>query len=106
MGGALALAVSKSVSAKEIAVCDAFAEKAEAFAKANGVCVSNAKEIAENCDYIFLGVKPQSFEELFAEISPILKKRTDGFVLVSMAAGISISAVEGLADCASAPARG
>ena len=99
------MAVSKSVSAKEIAVCDAFVEKAEAFAKANGVCVSNAKEIAENCDYIFLGVKPQSFEELFSEISPILKKRTDGFVLVSMAAGISISAVEGLADCEPAVIR-
>ena len=99
MGGALALAVSKSVSAKEIAVCDAFAEKAEAFAKANGVCLSNAKEIAGNCDYIFLGVKPQSFEELFAEIAPVLQKRTDGFVLVSMAAGLSISAVEKMAAC-------
>ena len=76
MGGALASAVAKSIEANEIAVCDAFAEKAEAFAKAHGVTATDTASIAQNAEYIFLGVKPQVFEALFAEISPILKKRT------------------------------
>ena len=105
MGGALAAAVAKSISAEEIAVCDAFAEKAEAFAKTYGVTATDTASIAENAEYIFLGVKPQVFEDLFAEISPILKKRTAPFVLVSMAAGISISAVERMADCTPAVIR-
>ena len=105
MGGALASAVTKSIPAKEIAVCDSFAEKAEAFAKIYGVTATNTASIAEQAEYIFLGVKPQAFEELFAEISPILKKRTAPFVLVSMAAGISISAVERMADCTPAVIR-
>ncbi len=99
MGGALASAVAKSIPEKDISVCDAFVQKAEDFAKEKGVCASTAKEIAQVCDYIFLGVKPQSFDVLFAEIAPILQKRSDAFVLVSMAAGISISAVERLAAC-------
>jgi pyrroline-5-carboxylate reductase len=99
MGGALALAVTKSVVSAEIAVCDAFVQKAADFADAHGVELSTAAQIAQNAAFIFLGVKPQSFGELFAEIAPILKKRRDHFVLVSMAAGISISAVEALAAC-------
>ena len=99
MGGALALALTKSASPDEIAVCDAFVQKAADFADAHGVALSTASEIAQNAEFIFLGVKPQSFGELFAEIAPFLKKRRDNFVLVSMAAGISISAVEKLASC-------
>ena len=99
MGGALASAVAKSMEKSEIAVCDAFAEKAEAFAKEHGVTVSDTVTVAKKAQYIFLGVKPQVFESLFAEIAPILKERTDDFVLVSMAAGISISAVEKMAAC-------
>ena len=99
MGGALASAVAKRMDQKEIAVADAFQQKAEAFAKTYGVTATDTASIAENAEYIFLGVKPQVFEELFAEIAPILQKRTAPFVLVSMAAGISISAVEKMADC-------
>lgn len=105
MGGALASAVAKSIEKSEVAVCDAFAEKALAFAKEHGVTATDTASIAQNAEYIFLGVKPQVFEDLFAEISPILKKRTDSFVLVSMAAGISIAAVEKMADCAPAVIR-
>ena len=105
MGGALASAVAKAVSPEEIAVCDAYAPKAEAFAAEHGVKVSHAAEIAANAEYIFLGVKPQSFEDLFAEIAPLLQKREDGFVLISMAAGITCATVKAMAGCTCAVIR-
>ena len=99
MGGALATAVAASVPADQIAVCDAFAQKAEDFANAHSVCLSSAQQIAKNAEFIFLGVKPQAFGSLFEEIAPILKERADHFVLVSMAAGLSVSAIEKYAAC-------
>ncbi len=99
MGGALATAVASRVPAEEIAVCDAFIQKAETFAKEHGVILSNAKEIAKKAEFIFLGVKPQSFGELFEEITPVLKERNDHFVLISMAAGLSVRAIENYAEC-------
>ncbi len=102
MGGALASAVAKSVGGSQLLLCDAFSEKAETLAALCGAAVAGNREVARDCDYIFLGVKPQGFETLFEEIAPVLKQRTDDFVLVTMAAGVSISAVERLAgrECA------
>ncbi|MBQ8431622.1 MAG: pyrroline-5-carboxylate reductase [Clostridia bacterium] len=99
MGGALATAVAKEIEPSEIAVCDAFAPKAEAFAKEFGVAVFEAAIIAGEAEFIFLGVKPQTFPELFREIAPVLQARKDPFVLVSMAAGITVSAIEAFAGC-------
>ncbi len=99
MGGALVSAAARVIPGKNIYLCDAFKEKAEALADKYGANVSEVNSVALECDYIFLGVKPQMFSELFGVISPILKARKDKFVLISMAAGISISAVEGMADC-------
>ena len=94
MGGALALAVAKSVDPFEVALCDANIEKAAALAESLGCGVALLEHVAQDAQYIFLGVKPQGFEGLFAEISPILKARKDRFVLISMAAGVSVAAVE------------
>ena len=94
MGGALAQAVAKSVNPFEIALCDANLEKAAALAESLGCGVALLEQVAKDCEYIFLGVKPQGFEGLFETISPILKARKDRFVLVSMAAGVSLAAVE------------
>ncbi len=99
MGGALVSAAAKVVSGEDIYLCDTFAEKAEELAKKYGANVAELENVARNCDYIFLGVKPQGFETLFATISSVLKSRKDNFVLISMAAGVSISAVEKMADC-------
>ncbi|MBR3894664.1 MAG: pyrroline-5-carboxylate reductase [Clostridia bacterium] len=99
MGGALASAVAKSVGGESLLLCDAFSEKAEALAKLCGATVASTREVAKNCNYLFLGVKPQGFETLFEEIAPVLMQRTDAFVLVTMAAGVSISAVEKMANC-------
>lgn len=94
MGGALASAVAKTVGGENILLCDAFAEKAEALAATLGAKTADAKTLAGTCDYIFLGVKPQGFGAMLDEISDTLKARTDRFVLVSMAAGLSIWAIE------------
>ena len=94
MGGALAQAVVKSVNPFEIALCDANIEKSAALAESLGCGVALLEQVAADCEYIFLGVKPQGFEGLFETIFPILKARKDRFVLISMAAGISVSAIE------------
>lgn len=97
MGGALVGAVAKKINGTRILLCDTFREKAESLAKQCGAEVTDIESVAKNCDYIFLGVKPQVFEALFETLRPILKARKTEFVLVSMAAGISISAIEKLA---------
>ncbi len=94
MGGALVQAVAKSVSPFDIALCDANIEKAAALAESLGCGVALLEQVAADCEYIFLGVKPQGFEGLFEEISPILQRRKDRFVLISMAAGVSVAVVE------------
>lgn len=99
MGGALASAVAKSDMEKKVLLCDASAEKAETLAKRIGAEAVALDELAETATYLFLGVKPQGFEGLFETLRPVLKARTDRFVLVSMAAGVSIGAVERMADC-------
>ena len=93
MGGALASAVAGANDAKTVAVCDYCAEKVSALTDKFGVVASDTPEVAAESKFIFLGVKPQVFGALFDQIRPVLAKRTDNFVLVTMAAGISISAV-------------
>ena len=99
MGGALASAVAKVASGENMLLCDASAEKAEALAVSTGAAVVSLATIAEKADYLFLGVKPQGFDGLFDALRPLLKARKTPPVLVSMAAGVSIGAVEKLADC-------
>ena len=95
MGGALASAVCKKVDPAEVMLADHFAEKAEALAKEYGASVADNATIASECKYIFLGVKPQMMAALIAEIAPILKGRKHGdFILVTMAAGLSVSTIE------------
>ncbi len=98
MGGALARAVLSKVDAKEVMLADAFSEKAEKLANECGAVVSDNVTIASECKYIFLGVKPQMMRSLMDEISPILRARHGDFILVTMAAGISISSIEYMCD--------
>ena len=60
-----------------------------------------AAEIANTADRIFLGVKPQMLKSLFEKIAPVLEERTTDFVLVSMAAGVSMATISNMAqvDC-------
>ena len=95
MGGALARAVSEAVGASNILVSDYSAEKAQAFADALGCTATDNDTVTEKAKWLFLGVKPQVLPSVMESLRPVLSKRTKGdFILVTMAAGISIAALE------------
>ena len=71
MGGALALALSKTVSAQNILLCDANAEKAADLAQKIGANVCDLASTVQASDFLFLGVKPQGFEGLFEAVRPM-----------------------------------
>ena len=90
MGGALARAAAKSLAPEEMILSDAYAPVAEALAQELGCKAVPVEEVAAKAKFIWLGVKPQMMGDLLEEIRPVLRQRTDRFVLVSMAAGVSI----------------
>ncbi|MCH5299158.1 MAG: pyrroline-5-carboxylate reductase [Ruminococcus sp.] len=94
MGGALATAVSKTT--KSVLLADHFAEKAEELAQKLGCGHGDNEQIAKECKFIFLGVKPQMMADMLGSISEILKNRTDDFVLVTMAAGLTIDTIRNM----------
>lgn len=91
MGSALARSVMKSVSAFHVVINDTNKEKVNAFCLETGAMTGDLYEVASDCRYIFLAVKPQMLPELAGELRPMLEARKDGFVLVSMAAGVTTS---------------
>lgn len=102
MGGALAEAISRTTDS--VACCDVSEEKAAALANRCGAAVlPDASGIAESCRGIFLAVKPQGLASLAEEIRPILAGRKDPFFLVTMAAGVRISAIQNLFGTGTTP---
>ncbi len=97
MGGALATAAAKALDPKYIYLSNKTAAKAQALAELLGCHAVSVTEVAENCDFIFLGVKPQMMQGLLAQIAPVLKNRTKDFVLVSMAAGLTMAQIRQMA---------
>ena len=97
MGGALAAAVAKS--GYSLMLANRTPAKAEALCArlGNGCTVADNAAVAESCDYIFLGVKPQMMEGMLRDIAPILARRTSPFVLISMAASLTVSAIQEMA---------
>ncbi len=93
MGGALAQAAAKSEN-NRLLLANRHPEKAQRLREKIGGELTDSRSAAAKADYIFLGVKPQMLEALFAEIRDTLSARTDRFVLVSMAAGTSIDKVK------------
>ncbi len=94
MGGALAKATKNSIGGEYVFVSDSDTKKAEDFANENGVNALSVKDVAENCDIIFLGVKPQILKMVLEQLNHIFESRKKRFVLVSMAAGVSICDIE------------
>ncbi len=93
MGGALARAVCRKVSADQVFLANRTAEKAAALAEELGCRTADNGAIAQNADFIFLGVKPAMLEGVLAELAPALAARQTPFVLVSMAAGVGLDQV-------------
>lgn len=95
MGGAIARRLSEST--KSIAVSDR-SGKAKTLAEQLGIRYADNVTIAQECDCIFLAVKPQMLAGVLAPLRPMLALRRP--MLVSMCAGMELSRVEELAGCA------
>lgn len=91
MGGSLARAVCKAVGETQVLLADKATVKAELLAEELKCNTADIEVIAQNCKYIFLGVKPQVMKLALDEISDILRNRNDRYILISMAAGVTIS---------------
>lgn len=97
MGGALARAACKSLPSDQVFLSNRTLEKTKALAEELDCRVADNAAIAESADFIFLGVKPQMMADLLADIGPILAKRRSRFILVTMAAGLTIARIQELA---------
>lgn len=96
MGGALARAVSK-ISTTEVYIYDYNEQKAEDFAREIGAKKCDNIEIAKECDYIFLGVKPNVLPTVLDGIKNAVLENKGG-VLVSMAAGVTLEKISAVID--------
>ena len=101
MGGALARAVRRSDPSAELFFANRSPDKAESLAAELGGQVQTNEWIAQTCSLVFLGVKPQLMGEVLSALSPILSARTDRFVLLTMAAGLTTQTIREMAggDC-------
>ncbi|MBO7357028.1 MAG: pyrroline-5-carboxylate reductase [Lachnospiraceae bacterium] len=97
MGSALARAVCKTVPGSEIFLSNRTASKSENLARELQVKASTNREIAETCDYIFLGVKPQMMADMLSDIKDTLAARQKRFILISMAAALTTEDIEKMA---------
>ena len=97
MGGALARACAKAVPAEKLLLSDGYAPVAQALAKELGCAAVEVSAAAQEANFLFLGVKPQVMADMLGSIAPILAARKNGFVLVSMAAGLSIQKIRDMA---------
>lgn len=92
MGGAVARALSQST--KDIIITDR-SGRARQLARELGIGYGSAGEIADTCGCIFMAVKPPMMAELLLPLRGALQRRKP--LLITMAAGLSISRIEQMA---------
>ena len=97
MGSALARVAAKGAAGAPVYLANRTREKARKLAQELDCRVADNETVAQCCDLIFLGVKPQMMAGLLSELGPVLRERSDRFVLVTMAAGLSIAAIRQMA---------
>ena len=88
MGGAIARALSKTKT--DILLCDPYA--AESLAQQLGCKSGSNEQAVENCDRLFLAVKPQVLRSAISPIAELLRQKKP--LLITMAAGVEIAAIE------------
>ena len=98
MASALATAACRAVDPCNIYLSNRTAAKAKHLAEKLSANLSDNVAIAKNCDSIFLGVKPQMMADLLSSLRPVLAQRKTPFVLISMAAGLTIDTIAGMVD--------
>ena len=94
MGGAIARALAKVTT--DFAITDR-SGKAIALAAEIPCGYLSSAEIAQQCDRIFLGVKPHMMKDVLAPLQPILTERKP--LLITMAAGLTMAQIEEFAGC-------
>ena len=101
MGSAIARAVRVQVGPEQLLLANRSPQKAQALIQEIGGTLSSNQEIAQTCRLIFLAVKPQVMPQVLDELSGILQARTDRFLLVTMAAGLTCARIREFAgtDC-------
>lgn len=99
MGSAIAWAAAWSKQSDRVLLSNRTQAKAEALAaQLPGATPSTNEEIARTAQLIFLGVKPQMMQLVLDPLEPVLRKREDRFILVTMAAGLSCERIQDIVD--------
>ena len=91
MGGALARALSKTT--KDILIAD-ISPAAKALAEELGCVYGDNVAAAQQCDRLFLGLKPQVLAKVVAPVAPMLAERKP--LIITMAAGMEIAQIESI----------
>lgn len=97
MGGALVRCAAKT--GYTIYIADKDEDKLDALLDGVGATPVSIEKLAQTCDMIFLGVKPQVMASMLSEINGVLAQRAEAkeeLVLVTMAAGLSIETIRGM----------
>ena len=90
MAGALVRALCKKVDGQQVWLSNRTVSKAQELAREVGATVSTNEAIARACQVIYLGVKPNMMKDLLEELAPVLRQRSQDFVLISMASGVNL----------------
>ena len=96
MGGAIATAVCKAVNPGSVILANRTYGKAAELASKLG-CLAGTNEDAAKCNFVFLGVKPYFMREMLLPLQSLLAERSGSFVLVTMAAGLTIAQIREMA---------
>ena len=83
-----------NIKPSQIYIYDPFSEKSKCFTKYGVHVADDNLDIAYNCEYIFLCVKPQIVREVLSEIAPAFLYNTK--CVVSICAGITIATIQSL----------
>lgn len=94
MGGAIARALSKST--RDILLSDP-SDKTKELAAELGCTHGSNEQVAQQCERIYLAVKPQMMEKVLAPLASVLAEKKP--LLITIAAGLEIQKIQGFVGC-------
>ncbi len=87
------IVAAEKIPAEEILIYDINSEKLAELKEELSVNVAECtNEVAANCEYVFVAVKPKDIVSLISDISDTIKENNP--VIISTAAGTSVSAIQ------------
>ena len=96
MGSVIATILAKE-TANTLLLANRTPEKAKKLAVTLEATAVSNREVFEQADIIFIGVKPHQIRKLLEENNEILEKR-ESIILISMAAGVTLEQLESMTD--------